>query len=148
MLADWNNSSWIDMSPHSDTLSWFWASQSLLFLLNVACLEKYQQIPSLYGLTRLGLEPTIYRTRGRHANHYTTNAVSCLRTFTFRYYYQLVSANIHISLLLPARVSEHSHFVTITSSCQRAFTCRFYYQPTIITIVQTLALHSVNTMFL
>jgi hypothetical protein len=26
-------------------------------------------------LTRLGLEPTIYCTRGEHTNHYTTNAV-------------------------------------------------------------------------
>jgi hypothetical protein len=26
-------------------------------------------------LTQLGLEPTIYCTRGEHANHYTTNAV-------------------------------------------------------------------------
>jgi hypothetical protein len=27
------------------------------------------------GLTRPGFEPTIYRTRGEHANHYTTDAV-------------------------------------------------------------------------
>jgi hypothetical protein len=29
----------------------------------------------VFGLTRPGLEPTIYRTRGKHANHYTTDAV-------------------------------------------------------------------------
>jgi hypothetical protein len=29
----------------------------------------------VFGLTRPGLEPTIYRTRGEHANHYATNAV-------------------------------------------------------------------------
>ena len=29
----------------------------------------------VYGLTRPGLEPTIYRTRGEHANHYATDAV-------------------------------------------------------------------------
>jgi hypothetical protein len=29
----------------------------------------------VFGLTRLGLEPTIYITRGKHANHYTTDAV-------------------------------------------------------------------------
>ena len=29
----------------------------------------------VFGLARLGLEPTIYRTRGEHANHYTTDAV-------------------------------------------------------------------------
>jgi len=28
-----NNSLRVDMSPHSDTLSWFRANQSLLFLL-------------------------------------------------------------------------------------------------------------------
>jgi hypothetical protein len=33
VLTHWNNSPWIDTSPHSDTLSWFWANQSLLFLL-------------------------------------------------------------------------------------------------------------------
>ena len=26
-----------------------------------------------FGLTRLGLEPTIYRTRGEYSNHYTTD---------------------------------------------------------------------------
>ena len=35
------------MSPHSDSLSWFWANQSLLFLLNVGYLAEKQQIPSL-----------------------------------------------------------------------------------------------------
>ena len=29
----------------------------------------------VFGLTRSRLEPTIYRTWGEHANHYTTNAV-------------------------------------------------------------------------
>ena len=31
--------------PHSDSLSWFRANQSLLFLLNAACLVEKQQIP-------------------------------------------------------------------------------------------------------
>jgi hypothetical protein len=30
----------------------------------------------VFGLTRSGLESTIYRTRGEHANHYTADAVS------------------------------------------------------------------------
>ena len=47
VIAHWNNSSWIDMSPHSDTLSWFWVKQSLLFLHNAACLAEKQQIPIL-----------------------------------------------------------------------------------------------------
>ena len=76
MLAHWNNSPWIDMSPHSDTLSWFRVNQSLLFLLNVACLaEKQNSNFTVFCLTRSGLEPTIYLTRGEHANHYTTDAV-------------------------------------------------------------------------
>ena len=29
----------------------------------------------VFGFTWSGLEPTIYRTRGEHANHYTTDAV-------------------------------------------------------------------------
>jgi hypothetical protein len=30
----------------------------------------------VFGLTQSGLEPTIYRTRGERANHYTTDAVN------------------------------------------------------------------------
>jgi hypothetical protein len=30
----------------------------------------------VFGLTRLGLEPTIYHTRGKHTNHYATDAVA------------------------------------------------------------------------
>ena len=29
----------------------------------------------VFSLTRPGLEPTIYRTRGEHANYYATDAV-------------------------------------------------------------------------
>ena len=43
-LAHWNNSLRINMSPYSDTLFWFWANQSLLLLLNAACLVEKQQI--------------------------------------------------------------------------------------------------------
>ena len=47
VLAHWNNSLRADMSLHSDTLFWFRANQSLLFLLNVVCLAEKQQIPIL-----------------------------------------------------------------------------------------------------
>jgi hypothetical protein len=30
---------------------------------------------TVFGLIRSGLEPTIYRTRGEHAHHYTTDVV-------------------------------------------------------------------------
>jgi hypothetical protein len=47
VISYWNNSLQIDMSPHSDTVSWFRANQSLLFLLNAARLLEKQQIPIL-----------------------------------------------------------------------------------------------------
>ena len=47
VLIHWHNSPRIDMSLHSDKLFWFRANQSLLLLLNAACLEENQQIPIL-----------------------------------------------------------------------------------------------------
>jgi hypothetical protein len=44
VLAHWNNNLRIDMSLHSVTLFWFRTNQSLLFLLNAACLAEKQQI--------------------------------------------------------------------------------------------------------
>ena len=66
----------IDMSPHWDTLSWFRTNQSLLFLLNATSLAQsnnYQFI--VFGLTRSGLDPTIYGTQGENANNYTIDTV-------------------------------------------------------------------------
>jgi hypothetical protein len=31
----------------------------------------------VFGLTRSGLEPTIYHTRDEHTNHYATDAADC-----------------------------------------------------------------------
>jgi hypothetical protein len=47
------------MLPHSHTLSWFGATQSLLFLLNAAFLVEKQQIPILLSLVwpNLGSNP-------------------------------------------------------------------------------------------
>ena len=76
VLAHWNNSPRIDMSPYLDKLSWFRSNQSLLFLLNAACLAEKQQTPILvFGLIRSGLEPAIHHTRGEYANYYITDAV-------------------------------------------------------------------------
>jgi hypothetical protein len=47
MQTHWNNSLWVDMSPHSVTLSWYRANHSLLFLLNAMYLAEKQQIPIL-----------------------------------------------------------------------------------------------------
>ena len=45
--------------------------------LKAVCLVEKQQLPTLLTcvLTKSRVEPTIYRTRGNHANHYTTDAV-------------------------------------------------------------------------
>ena len=82
VLAHWNNSLQVDMSLHSDTLFWFRANQSLFFLLNAACLAEKQEIPIfiVFGLTRPGLEPTIYSTQGKHANHNVTDVVAVVLT--------------------------------------------------------------------
>jgi hypothetical protein len=59
VLAHWNNSLQINMSAHSDTLSWFWAS---LCSFPLMLCNKYQ-FYSLW-IERIGLKPTIYHTRG------------------------------------------------------------------------------------
>jgi hypothetical protein len=59
------------------------SQQSLLFLHNDACLAEKQRIPILIKLTQSGLKPTIYSTRGEHANHYATDAV---RMKTYNHY--------------------------------------------------------------
>jgi hypothetical protein len=51
VLVHWNNSLWVDMPLHSDTLSWFRANQFLLFLHNAECLVKKQQIKFYQQLT-------------------------------------------------------------------------------------------------
>ena len=50
----------------------------------------------VFGLIRLGFEPTIYRTCGEHANHYATDAVDH-RIGMF--YYQTVRDNIQLSVV-------------------------------------------------
>jgi hypothetical protein len=58
-----NNSPLVDMSVHSGTLFWFRAKHSLFLLLGALCLRrsiKYQICSQV--LSRLWVEPTIYRT--------------------------------------------------------------------------------------
>ena len=64
------------MSIHSDTSSIFRVYQSVLLLFNAACFVEKRQIPILvFDLIQPGLEHTTYHTRGKHANHYTTDEV-------------------------------------------------------------------------
>jgi hypothetical protein len=96
VLAHWNNSPWIDMSPYSDTISWFPAKQSLLFLLNDSCLGEMKQTPfHSLCLTWSGLEPSIYRTRGDHVNHYTADEVIYNVGKKYQYTYLLPIAYIN-----------------------------------------------------
>ena len=57
MLAHWDNSPQVDMSLHLETLSWFRANHSLLFLLDAVRLAEKQQIYSLW------LDPIRARTQ-------------------------------------------------------------------------------------
>jgi hypothetical protein len=44
------------MSPHADTLFWYRANQSLLFLLSAACLAENQLIPIIWEITLVNSE--------------------------------------------------------------------------------------------
>jgi hypothetical protein len=88
VLAHWNKSLTIDITLHSETLSWFRANHSLLLLLNAACFAEKQHIPNpiVFGLTRPWLESTISHTQSKHASHYTTGAVTLFYVYnTFLY---------------------------------------------------------------
>jgi hypothetical protein len=43
-------------------------------LVDIGCRTNRKRV-SVFGFTRPGLKPTIYRTRGEHSNHYATDAV-------------------------------------------------------------------------
>ena len=68
VLTHWNNSILVEMSLHSETSFWF---RSQPFFVH-ACLEEKQQIP---GLAWPGIRTSIYHTRDKHSNHYTTEVV-------------------------------------------------------------------------
>ena len=86
VLSHWNNSPRVDVSLHSDTLYPFIDNQSLILLINAACLVEKQQIPILpvIGLNGPGLENMIYHTRDEHANHYITGPVVSLGIIDLR----------------------------------------------------------------
>ena len=66
VLAHWNNSPPLDIELHSDTLfwsgaNWVFALSPLWRVLNGEATKNYFKV---FGLTRPGLEPTIYHTWG------------------------------------------------------------------------------------
>jgi hypothetical protein len=70
LLLQWSSTIKIQLSLF--TLFWFRANQ--LFAVSPWCRVLSEEATHtnfiFFGLTRAGLEPTIYRTRGEHANHY------------------------------------------------------------------------------
>ena len=80
-----NHSLRIDMSLHLHTLSWFWANQSLLWLLKTMCLVEKQQIPILYSLVwpDRGLNP---RSTALEANTPTIAPLIIFRHDYFIFY--------------------------------------------------------------
>ena len=72
-----NSSRKKDMSPYSHRLSWFRASQFLLFLLNIVSLARNNKY-KFYSvwLDPIGVRIPNHRPHSRrHANYYTTDAV-------------------------------------------------------------------------
>jgi hypothetical protein len=82
VLAHWKNTPRIDMSTHSDILSWFRVNQSF-------SLADTNFIGS--GFTRSAIEHTIYRTRGERSVHYTTDA------YIYLYFLQYVMKKYKLS---------------------------------------------------
>ena len=84
MLAHWNNSPRVDMSPHLDTLFWFRANQSLLFLLNAACFAEKHQIPIVQSLLWPDRDSNLQSTtlEASTSSHYTTDAVNHPQGYT------------------------------------------------------------------
>jgi hypothetical protein len=81
VLAHWNNSPEREMVPHSGTHYPQIPSQPVFALSPKSYMFSGEATNTnfiVFGLTRPGLEPMIYHTRGEHANHYTTNAVSAI----------------------------------------------------------------------
>ena len=73
VLAHWHN-----MFLQLDTLFWFRANKTLIFVISLMLLLNREATNTnfiVFHLTRPWLEPTIYHTRFENANYYTTDAV-------------------------------------------------------------------------
>jgi hypothetical protein len=65
------------MSLHSDTLFWFQANQSLLFLLNDGFLAEKQQIPIVYSF--------VWQDRGSYPQYIALEASTLTITLLMRF---------------------------------------------------------------
>jgi hypothetical protein len=83
------------------------------------------KIPILvFGLTRSGLEPMIYHTRGEHANHYTTKAVeillkAALNTITLTPYMTYL---IYLSHIIRESIYDSTTGVSVKEPAIKIFT--------------------------
>ena len=80
--------------------SWFRANQSLLFLLNVACLAEKQNKYQFYSLCLmwLKLDLTIYCTRGEKDIQYTKDAFFLMKeNYAYHKYYNMEVAHSNVS---------------------------------------------------
>jgi hypothetical protein len=58
--------------------SWLWLSQSVFTLTPYCCMHSREAANdnfTVFGLTRPGIEPTIYHTQGKYSKHYITDAL-------------------------------------------------------------------------
>jgi hypothetical protein len=79
VLAGWNNSPRIDMSPPLGHIIQI-PSQPVFALSAYGCVlsgEATHTNVIVFGCTRSGIEPTIYRTQSEHIYHYITDSVIC-----------------------------------------------------------------------
>jgi hypothetical protein len=100
-MTAWNKSPRIDMSPHSDTLSWFRANQSLIFHLNAAYIAEKQQILILKSLVWLD----------RASNPRSTTLEKSTLTITSRIIYVL---NIWFYLCNDSFICTYNHRYVLT----------------------------------
>ena len=128
-----NNSSRVGVLLHSDIISWFRANKSLILLFKATYLAEKATNKNfiVFGFTRPGLEPTIYRTQSEHANHYTTDAICCavkclMTTFVLLYFFYL---SIVLSVLLRYTVSDCSFGIFWPLCCLFFFDIRFLIAP-------------------
>ena len=93
VLSHWSNIPRQDMSLHLDTLFWLRGNQSLLLLLNAACLvenNKYQFDSFWFDLTIL-----------EHANHYFIDAALLTEEeiVLINWWYYLIAIPVHFIAL-------------------------------------------------
>jgi hypothetical protein len=104
------------MSPNSDTLSWFWAKESLLLPLNAACLEATNTI--FYSLR---FDPMFYTTstgtRGTDHPLFSNFLFTNLFSIKFLYFFIISSLfpyfNLFVSIFIQSYVNIKLHVSTL-----------------------------------